>query len=121
MPWDSTKPIVCINGSRSITDLNLDFFINPSHISAVVTGGASGVDTIAEHWAKSHKIEWICYLPQWDIYGKRAGFIRNHEMIDFCDILISFWDGRSSGTKEAIEYAQLINKPYICHLVYQLD
>ena len=45
----SLKPIVCINGSRSIKQLNLDMFINPDHIGAVVTGGAAGVDTIAEH------------------------------------------------------------------------
>ena len=117
----SLKPIVCINGSRSIKAIDLDRFINPDHIGAVVTGGAAGVDTIAEHWAKKHRKEWICYLPQWDIYGKRAGMIRNQEMVDFCDILISFWDGKSTGTLQAINYAKSINRPYICHLVLDLD
>jgi hypothetical protein len=60
-------------------------------------------------------------LPQWDIYGKRAGMIRNQEMVDFCDILISFWDGKSTGTLQAINYAKSINRPYICHLVLDLD
>ena len=45
----SLKPIVCINGSRSIKAIDLDRFINPDHVGAVVTGGAAGVDTIAEH------------------------------------------------------------------------
>lgn len=45
----SQKPIVCINGSRSITDVNLGLFINPNHVGCVVTGGAHGIDTIAEH------------------------------------------------------------------------
>lgn len=45
----SQKPIVCINGSRNITAIDLDRFIDPSHIGCVVTGGAAGVDTIAEH------------------------------------------------------------------------
>jgi hypothetical protein len=45
----SLKPIVCINGSRSIKAIDLDRCINQDHIGAVVTGGAAGVDTIAEH------------------------------------------------------------------------
>lgn len=121
MPKIITKPVICINGSRGITDLNLDLFIDPSHVGCVVTGGARGVDTIAEKWAKKHRLEWICYLPQWNIYGKQAGMIRNKEMIDFADILISFWDGKSPGTLHAIGYCKKVNKPYICHLVQELD
>ena len=117
----SSKPIVCINGSRTIKSLNLNAFIDPAHVGAVVTGGAAGVDTIAEQWAKANNIEWVCYLPQWKIYGKRAGIVRNCEMIDFCDILISFWDGKSKGTLHAIEYCKKIGRPYICHLIQDLD
>lgn len=61
MPKNITKPIVCINGSRSITDINLDLFINPSHVGCIVAGGANGVDTLAERWAKRHKIEFVEY------------------------------------------------------------
>ena len=117
----SLKPIVCVNGSRDITFVDLDRFINPKHVGAVVTGGAAGVDTIAEHWAKKHNLEWICYLPQWDIYGKKAGMIRNIEMLQFADVLISFWDGKSAGTKQALEYCIKHNIPYICHLFQNLD
>ena len=45
----SQKPIVCINGSRNIIAIDLDRFIDYNHVGAVVTGGAAGVDTIAEH------------------------------------------------------------------------
>lgn len=44
----SMKAIVCINGSRTITNLDLDRFIDPSHVGCVVTGGAAGADSIAE-------------------------------------------------------------------------
>ena len=47
--------------------------------------------------------------------------IRNKEMIDFCDILISFWDGESTGTLHAINYCKEVGRPYICHLVQELD
>lgn len=117
----SLKPIVCINGSRTIKELDLDRFIDYTHVGGVVTGGAQGVDTIAEKWAKRHELEWVCYLPQWDIYGKKAGLVRNKDMVDFCDILISFWDGKSKGTLYTIEYAKSIGRPHIVHLVQELD
>ena len=117
----SQKPIVCICGSRDITDVNLSLYLNPEHIGCIVTGGARGIDTLAEYWAKANKIEWVCYLPQWQIYGKRAGLVRNEEMVQFCDIVIAFWDGKSNGTLYTLQYAKSINRPYICHLIHKLD
>lgn len=48
MPF-SSKPIVTIIGSRSITALNLSLYIDPNHCGTIITGGATGVDTIAEN------------------------------------------------------------------------
>ena len=45
----SSKPIICICGSRDIIDINLDLFINPTHVGCIVSGGANGIDTLAEH------------------------------------------------------------------------
>lgn len=43
----SSKPIVCICGSRDINDVNFDLFINPSHVGCVCHGNAYGVDHCA--------------------------------------------------------------------------
>jgi predicted Rossmann fold nucleotide-binding protein DprA/Smf involved in DNA uptake len=43
------KPIVGIIGSRSITTLNLDLFIDKTHVGEIVSGGANGTDKIAEN------------------------------------------------------------------------
>ena len=94
----SSKLIVCISGSRTINNINFDLFIDPSHVGCVIAGGANGVDTLAEHWAKRNKIEFIAYPARWKIFGKCAGIMRNHEMVEFCDYLIAFWDGKSKGT-----------------------
>ena len=48
-----------------------------------------------------------------DKYGKRAGFIRNCEMVDCCDGVVVFWDGKSKGTKHTIDYASKRGKPCI--------
>lgn len=44
-----SKPIVCINGSRSITNIDLNRFIYPEHIDYLILGGANGIDSIAEN------------------------------------------------------------------------
>lgn len=118
----SSKPIVCICGSRSIKDLNLDFYLDPNYFGEIVTGGAAGVDTIAEKWAKKHNIEWVCYLPQYEIYGgKYAPLVRNKQMIEYADECIAFWDGKSKGTLMTIEYALSLERKVVVHTVEDLD
>ena len=117
----SSKPIICISRIRTITYINFYLFIYPTHVGCVIAGGANGVDTLAEHWAKKNKIEFVAYPARWDKFGKRAGIMRNHEMVEFCDYLIAFWDGKSKGTLDAITYAKQIDVPNIVHLFIDLD
>ena len=39
----------------------------------------------------------------WDLYGKKAGYMRNEEMAKVADGAIIFWDGESKGTKHMID------------------
>lgn len=117
----SSKYIVCICGSRDITNINLDLFLDPNHIGCIVEGAAKGVDTLAKQWAKRNKIEFVEYPAQWRIYGKKAGIIRNKEMIDFCDIVVAFWNGYSKGTLNSIQYAKEMKIPCFIHLIQSLD
>lgn len=116
-----SKSIICICGSRSINWINLDLFIDPTHVKQIIQGGAIGIDNLAAQWAKRHKIDCITYLPNWKIYGKRAGLERNKEMVEHCDVVIAFHDGKSKGTLYTINYAKSIEVPYICHLVKEFD
>lgn len=43
-------------------------------------GGAAGVDTFADTWAKSRQQICFTVYAQWDKYGKKAGPKRNEEM-----------------------------------------
>lgn len=118
----SSKPIVCICGSRSIQDLNLDFYLDSNYFGEIVTGGAAGIDTIAEKWAKKHGIEWVCYLPQYEIYGgKYAPLVRNKQMIEYADECVAFWDGKSKGTLMTIEYALSLERKVVVHIIEDLD
>lgn len=85
----------------------LDKFANEHKLRTVISGCASGADTLAIKWAKDNDC-W-CLLEKmpadWNTYGKSAGAIRNQQMAQVGDGLIAFWDGRSHGTKDMIEKA----------------
>lgn len=117
MPHITTKPVVMICGSRSIHDVPIGRYIRPTSCAAIVSGGANGVDTLAEQWAKRNKLEFIAFLPNYRAFGKYAPFKRNEEMVNFSDVIIAFWDGKSHGTKHAIDYAKKLGRKVIVHLI----
>lgn len=47
----------------------------------------------------------IVYYPDWDKYGKQAGFIRNRLIINDSDCVLVFWDLKSKGTLNSIQLA----------------
>lgn len=101
-----------IAGSRTLT--NEDIIISlireveadiDASITEVVSGGAAGVDTIGEIFAKEFNLPIKHFIPKWGKYGWRAGPIRNREMAQYADSAIIFWDGASRGTANMIEEA----------------
>jgi hypothetical protein len=76
----------------------------------IVSGGAYGVDFCGEVYANKHKLPLTIFKAQWDLHGKRAGFLRNEEMANYADALIAVWDGESRGTKHMIDSMKKRNK-----------
>ncbi len=98
-----------IAGSRSITDAPavkaiLDEFLKFNTVDEVVSGMAEGVDKIGAAWAIENNIPVKEFIPDWNGKGKAAGIVRNHEMGDYADVLIAFWDSKSKGTADMILY-----------------
>ncbi|MBX3290007.1 MAG: DUF2493 domain-containing protein [Acidobacteria bacterium] len=106
------KVLIC--GSRTINDPAMislaieESGINPTHI---ISGGARGIDRLAGEYAASNGIKFTEYLADWDRYGKRAGFMRNYIMVGEAEAVIAVWDGKSTGTKHAIDTAKSSGKP----------
>lgn len=99
---------VIVAGSRTITDYYIvKEAIEDSgfKITEVVCGGANGVDSLGRDWAFFNVISVKEFPANWKKRGKKAGFIRNAEMIEYADALIAVWDGQSKGTKHSIELA----------------
>ncbi len=93
---------VAIIGSRGLIVNNLEKYL-PSETTEIVSGGARGIDACAEQYAKANNIPIKIFLPQYEIFGKSAPLKRNIQIIDYCDIALAFWDGKSHGTEYVIE------------------
>lgn len=98
-----------IAGSRDIDDFELDEYI-PGEVDLIITGGARGIDSLAEEYADKKKISKLILRPDYKRYGKAAPIIRNKTMIEIADTVIIVWNGRSTGTKFTVDYAKKLNK-----------
>ena len=107
---------LAIVGSRNFTDYSVvekavDEYIQLiGQPSLIISGGAKGVDTLAEQYAEAHKISKLIFQANWAKYGKRAGPIRNKEIVNECTHVIAFVATDSVGTKDTITQAKLLGR-----------
>lgn len=96
---------VAIIGSRNWTDIEaVRKVVQELELGTVViSGGARGVDRIAEKEANVMGFVVVIAKPPWVVHGKKAGPMRNAVIVDIADRGIAFWDGVSPGTKGTIE------------------
>jgi hypothetical protein len=90
---------------------DLEFSKRDKILDSFISGGAVGVDSYIERWCKENEVEIEVIKPEWEKYGKRAGFLRNELIINEADKVIAFWDGQSKGTKHSIDLAIKAGKP----------
>ncbi len=83
---------------------------NDFTITEIISGGARGADKLGERYAKDNNIPIRIFPAEWDKYGKSAGFRRNKDIIDACDVCVAFWDGESRGTKHDIDLCRSVGK-----------
>ena len=98
-----------IVGSRTIESFDLSPYID-AKTDFIITGGAKGVDALAEHYADSHRLSKMVMRPKYEKYGKAAPLKRNEEMVDLADRILVVWDGKSKGTQSTVRYAKKKNK-----------
>jgi hypothetical protein len=104
---------LAVVGSRSFLDykklcdeLNLLKTNGDFNFNHIVSGGAKGADSLAEKYAKENGIRLTVLKPNWNKYGKKAGILRNIDIVNESQYIIAFWDGISLGTKHSIDYAK---------------
>ena len=101
---------LAIIGSRDCPAVDIEEYLDEMP-DAIVSGGAKGADTCAREFATRKGIKMIEFLPDYKRYGRSAPLVRNRQIIDCCDKVLAFWDGKSKGTKYTIDYAEKMGKP----------
>ena len=96
-------------------DTTLAHFVNLYGFpQLVISGGATGADTMGEKWAKEHNIPTMIYKPKWynnGVYDKSAGIKRNTDIVNACTHMVAFPnDEKGKGTQDSIRKAQKAGK-----------
>ena len=99
---------VAVIGSRSLK-IDLEGLI-PKEATAIISGGAVGIDTNAKEYAIRHNLELIEFLPDYEKYARYAPLKRNDQIIESADLVIAIWEGKSKGTKYVIDKCEKQNK-----------
>lgn len=107
---------VAVIGSRGLAVRDLERYL-PKDTTEIVSGGARGVDTSAREYALAHGLKLTEFLPEYDKYGRSAPLKRNIQIIEYADLVIAFWDGKSRGTKFVIDNCKKIGKRCEVHII----
>ena len=99
-----------IAGSRSIKNFDLSELV-PPETELIISGGAEGVDRLAEEYADKNRISKLVLRPRHEKFGKAAPIKRNEKMVDIADAVLVIWDGSSKGAMHTAKYASKQNKP----------
>lgn len=85
--------------------------------TTVVVGGAVGADHLAAREAHGLGLKVEVHAADWARHGRRAGVLRNLEMLDSgVDLVLAFWDGVSKGTQHTISEARNRGIPVRVHV-----
>jgi len=121
---------VIIAGTRSFNDYEFlkqkcDYYLKNEDNIVIVSGKASGADSLGEQYAQEKKYKIKEFPADWSnldlkpsiirkrsdgtTYNAYAGIHRNEEMAKYADALILFYDGKSKGSKAMLELAKKYN------------
>lgn len=108
---------LAVVGSRGFEDEGLINDVLSSvcqeyNVGRIVSGGATGPDTIGASYARAHDMPILIHRPDWST-GRHAGLVRNSQIVADSDVILAFWDGTSRGTKDSITKARKAGKKVI--------
>ena len=101
-----------IVGSRSIQSFDPGAYV-PKETTLIISGGAEGVDSLAEKYADQNHLSKLILRPQYGRYGKAAPLKRNEKMVELCDVALIVWDGHSRGAEYTRKCAEKMGKRVI--------
>ncbi len=106
---------VAIIGSRDI-ETDITPFV-PAETTEIISGGARGVDSLAEQYAKAHGIPFTLVKPEYKLLGKHAPLARNVEIVRRAELVVAIWNGKSKGTRNTIQTAKELGRQVRVYLI----
>lgn len=102
---------LAIIGSRNFYDYSYllsvwGVYFSTRNVTEIISGGAKGADSLGKKLALEKNIPYVEFKPDWETFGKSAGFMRNVNIIKNCDCVLAFWDGKSKGTGHSLGCAK---------------
>lgn len=100
--------IVIVTGSRDYTNKDfvfdkLDKLHSYYRVDMLICGDANGIDYLSSLWAKERQIPYKKFEANWDLFGKKAGPIRNEKMAKHgADVCVAFPGGRGTENMKSI-------------------
>lgn len=80
---------------------------DPGKVSVLHGACPTGADEWADGWCIANLLEAQRYPAKWRVLGKKAGFIRNEQMVNtYPDLVLAFWKNKSKGTGHTIDLAE---------------
>ena len=83
----------------------------------LIEGEARGADTIAKLAGEALGMTILPFPANWDKYGKRAGYLRNQQMLDegHPDLVVAFYSrpAKSRGTQMMVDIARKACVPVV--------
>lgn len=106
--------LVC--GSRNWTDVPAVFReLDRLQPTKIIHGSARGADIAGALWAQHRGIPVLAFVANWNLFGKKAGPLRNAQMIaQKPDLVVAFrMNGESPGTDDCLRQARAAGIPTI--------
>lgn len=121
---DDAQPLrrILVCGSRDWTDERAIWdALSPHKVGIpsdplIIHGAARGADELAAWIAECLDLPVQAFPADWQTHGKRAGFLRNLQMLDEQpDLVIAFQRNGSRGTQHTIDQARKRGIPVEVH------
>jgi YspA, cpYpsA-related SLOG family len=107
------KVLVC--GGREYDNRDKIYHVLDAQLAKIgdsmllITGGATGADTIAREWAVDRRVDHMILHAKWERFGKAAGPIRNRRMAGKKPRLVLVFHqdlDNSRGTRDMVSVAE---------------
>lgn len=112
-PRNGLPAFACRNG-MVIAAWIIEFVLRDQRPDKIVSGGAEGIDTLADLGARKHHIDFKALTPAVRRWAGPGGFMeRNVEIVDDCDRLLRICcaESRSYGSGWTADLASRLGRP----------